>query len=353
LPGFLWRAIIILVRWPGWLGVGERRWRRSPDEDVQPPKTLWDFVQLLIVPVLLVVIALSFNASQASRDRRRAETARQDATLDAYFARMSELMLDDHLLTSKPGDDVRHVARTITLATIRRVDGMRKGEVIQFLTEAGLLTANIDQTSIPVVGLAGANLRGVDLTDAVIGPEGEQGDAKGVLLYGDFRGARFDGAWVSHVFFPDGADLRDASFKRGDLSHVGLDSADLRGASFADATLNSVNFSCSTLDGATFDDAHFYGGFFDLARLDDVRFVGAVFNKSGSDRLRLTTYFDGAEGRGVDFSHAENLSSLRVLDTDFTELRLDGVERPKGWGPNGPPVHAKPDFSGCPDVSQR
>jgi hypothetical protein len=32
-----------VVRWPAWTGVGERRWKKTSDEEVQPPKTLWDY----------------------------------------------------------------------------------------------------------------------------------------------------------------------------------------------------------------------------------------------------------------------------------------------------------------------
>ena len=31
----------------------ERRWTKKPDEEVQPSKTVWDFLQLLIVPAML------------------------------------------------------------------------------------------------------------------------------------------------------------------------------------------------------------------------------------------------------------------------------------------------------------
>jgi hypothetical protein len=110
------------MRWPAWLGVGERRWKKSPGEEVQPPKTLWDFLQLLIVPAILVVIALAFNASQASREQKRedrrvredralATETRRDANLDAYLTEMRDLILNRHLLTSRKGSAVQSVAR--------------------------------------------------------------------------------------------------------------------------------------------------------------------------------------------------------------------------------------------------
>ena len=123
--------------------------KKAPDEEVQPAKTLWDWLQLLIVPAILIGVTFAWSASQARSDNKRedqriaadraaAEVARQDATLQTYLDQMSGLMLDKNLLTSKEGDAVRAVARTVTLTTLRRLDGSRKGEVVRFLAEARL-----------------------------------------------------------------------------------------------------------------------------------------------------------------------------------------------------------------------
>ena len=100
------------MRWRDWLGVGERRWKKAPDEEVQPAKTLWDWLQLLIVPAILIAVTFAWSATQTRSDNRRedrriaadraaAEEARQDATLQSYLDQMSGLMLDKKLLTSK------------------------------------------------------------------------------------------------------------------------------------------------------------------------------------------------------------------------------------------------------------
>jgi type VI protein secretion system component VasK len=122
--------MIATVRWPSWLGVGERRWPKSPDEEVQPAKTLWDWLQLLVVPAILIGVTFAWGFMQTRSDNKRedrriaadraaAEEARQDATLQAYLDRMSDLMLR-HKLNSREGDAARAVARTVTLVTLRR-----------------------------------------------------------------------------------------------------------------------------------------------------------------------------------------------------------------------------------------
>src|SRR6186997_754935 len=143
------------MRWREWLGVRERRWKKAPDEEVQPAKTLWDWLQLLIVPAILVAVTFAWSATQTRSDNKRedrriaadnkrddrriaadraaAEEARRDATLQAYLDQMSGLMLDKKLLTSQRGDAVSAVARTVTLTALRRLDGQRKGQVVRFM----------------------------------------------------------------------------------------------------------------------------------------------------------------------------------------------------------------------------
>jgi uncharacterized protein YjbI with pentapeptide repeats len=100
------------------------------------------------------------------------------------------------------------VARTATLTAVRRLDGRRKGEVIRFLAEAGLLNYPIAEGDAdlhhPIVNLADADLHGANLANARL---------HNVTLDGDLRGARFDNANMERVSFA-GADLRGASFDR-------------------------------------------------------------------------------------------------------------------------------------------
>jgi hypothetical protein len=109
--------------WREWTGVGERRWKTAPDLHVEPAKTLWDWLQLLIVPAILIGVTFAWSSLQTrsdnareegriaadnrredrriAADRAAAEEGRRDATLQAYLDQMSRLMLDKKLLTSK------------------------------------------------------------------------------------------------------------------------------------------------------------------------------------------------------------------------------------------------------------
>jgi uncharacterized protein YjbI with pentapeptide repeats len=337
---------------PKWSGLPERRIPKAANEEVLPAKTVWDVLQLLIVPVLLVLIALYFNSQQTSRDRSRedrrtrqdralAEDAREDATLDAYIAKMSALMLDRGLLKARPGSAVRQVARTATLATVRRVSGSRKGEVLLFLYESGLLAVpTYYGERDPVIDLGGADLHGADLSKASINSFRRLGVVTfprraypGVALRGDLRGARFDDAHLQGTNFRD-ANLRGASFKRAVIYNTSFAGDDLRSASFERAyVLDDVRLNFARLDNAVFDDASISGSTtFYRSFLDHASFVHTTFERR-DPQGGPTTSFMCTEGKGVDFSRAVNLSSLDVRYAVFTDARLDGVKgRPDGWG---------------------
>jgi hypothetical protein len=68
-------------------------------------KTVWDFLQLLIVPLVLAVIGLWFATQQDARqqqfenqrsdaERKFADQRAQDEALQAYLDQMSQLLLD-------------------------------------------------------------------------------------------------------------------------------------------------------------------------------------------------------------------------------------------------------------------
>ena len=110
-------------------------------------KTLWDWLQLLIVPAILIGVTFAWSATQTRSDNRRedrriaadrtaAEEARQSATLRDYLGQMSGLMLDKKLLTSEASDPVRSVARTVTLTTLRRLNESRKAKSCASWAEA-------------------------------------------------------------------------------------------------------------------------------------------------------------------------------------------------------------------------
>lgn len=81
--------------------------------------TLWDWAELLIVPLVLAGGGLWFNQWQQDRDRKLATQRAQDEALQAYFDHISQLLTDRDrpLRRAQLGDGLSTVARARTLTT--------------------------------------------------------------------------------------------------------------------------------------------------------------------------------------------------------------------------------------------
>jgi hypothetical protein len=185
-------------------------------------KTLWDWLQLVAALAIPLAIAagttwfsyqqsqtsLQISGQQRQADLHAATDQQQETALQTYLDHMSDLLLTDKLRTSKEGDEVRQVARARTLTTLRRLDSKRKGALLQFLQEAGLIS----------VGKVVINLDGADLSSA------------------DLDGANLHGAKLSNNKLIQ-ADLSYANLSYANLSYADLSNADLNGATLIGAHL--------------------------------------------------------------------------------------------------------------------
>src|SRR5215216_2585173 len=164
-------------------------------------KTLWDWLQLLVVPAMLALVGFLLAEAQENIQQQAEESRAQDEALQAYLEVMGNLLLDEGLLSSEEDEEVRTLARARTLTILGRVDGARKRSVVQFLYESQL----IDKDK-PIVRLSGADLTDADLSGA------------------DLRVA----------------DLRVADLRRADLRRAVLFGADLSDAVLFDADLSDI-----------------------------------------------------------------------------------------------------------------
>ena len=215
-------------------------------------KTLWDWLQLLIVPLVLAVAALFFQQANTRTERQIAKERyeqdqqialekQQGDLLQAYLDRMSDLLLKEKLLPS-PSDEVRNVARVRTITVLTQLDSKRVGYVFSFLQEAGLMITQQDEN---VVNLHAANLRSVKWSQARL--------TKANLSAAILRSADLSGAWLT------GANLHNANLRNANLSGAILNLANLTTAWLTGANLHNANLSDVCLWGADLREADLSG----------------------------------------------------------------------------------------------
>jgi hypothetical protein len=184
--------------------------------------SLWDWINLLFAPVLVTVLPLVIRGQHREQHNGTDSVGsdQQEAALQAYLDRMSDLLLTQGLRESQPGNNVREVARAWTLTALQRVGKNRKGVVLQFLHEACLI-----YKGEVIIDLSGADLRWADLRHTKL----NRADLSGVNL--------------------SAADLSNSDLSEANLSGANLSEADLSGANLHGTDLNGANLREATYRG--------------------------------------------------------------------------------------------------------
>lgn len=276
-----------------------KRGPSAPNEDSRwgfRGMTVRNWLELLVVPLVLAGVGFWFAAQQDARqqrtEERRAELEReiedqraQHATLQAYLDQMGTLLLERDLRVSDEDSDVRRLARARTLVVLDALGSDRIDRVLRFLEETELSQAG-PEGQPPIISLKYAVLRDFELT-------GKQ------LL----RRADLTQAWLT------GADLSEAHLEGTDLSGAHLGGADLGGAYLQDAKLSGAYLYDTDLSGADLSGA-------DLSDAEG-RF------ESGAHMIR--TRLNGARLDGADLTNA------RVTEEQIREAgSLEGATMPNG-----------------------
>ncbi len=306
---------------PGGLGIEgaqtvkverDRNWRITKYSiDKSDGKTVWDWLQLVIVPASLAGFGLWFQQQQRRRDAEDKVELRENTAVKEFIQSMQPLLLDKRLKQSPVDAEVRGVARALTLATLSQMESKespaRKELVIRFLLDSGLNNESGNLFSLSRADLSGANLSMADLSGANLcmaklsganllfanlskadlrvanlsGSELLQANLSGANLgSAELREARLGGANLSGANLGS-ADLREAHLGGADLSEADLGSADLSMTFLSTANFSRANLSMADLSGANLSRADLSGVKLSLADLSRANLRNA--NLSGAD----------------------------------------------------------------------
>ena len=351
----------------------------------QPAKTLWDVMQLFIIPAVLAVIAFLFNRATSRKEReeaqrhyeqeqefaqKRAETEQEiaadnqrEAALQAYLDKMSELLLKEGLSKPETDEEVRNIARARTLTALRSLDPVRKGSLLRFLYETNLIhkdvgngiidlseadlsgavvsIINLIRSSQPgssrlsktwmsrddlLVDLRRANLSRTNLKEAKLyGVKLQEADLSGAYLSkADLSEARLCGAWLRETR------LRKTILQRADLSGADLRGAYLRLADLSEANLSGANLSEAILSEAILDKADLRGARLCRARLHQTRLRKTILQRADLSEADLSeSNLSGADLTGAILSEAI-LDKADLREAIYTPEQLDKVKSRNG-----------------------
>jgi arabinogalactan oligomer / maltooligosaccharide transport system substrate-binding protein len=270
-------------------------------------KTIWDVLPIPIAAALIAGVfglwQLYINTLQHHQDQLAALDQQRAAVLQTYIGNMQTLLFDK-LITSKPGDEIRQLARVQTLTTLRSLNADRNETVLRFLRDAGLIGMQD-----PVINLSNADLSGADLEDTTLG---------GIDLSGtDLNGADLNGADLN------GADLNGADLTGTTLSDAKLRDALLISATITGADLNDADLTGATLSGASLIDAHMDGAILTSARLNSAFLSGAELNDAHlSDADLIDADLTSSNLSGADLSDADLITAYGLSQPQLDSANL-------------------------------
>jgi uncharacterized protein YjbI with pentapeptide repeats len=276
---------------PGWMGVAD--------------KTLWDWMQLLIVPLLLAGGGFLLNSNaqlrhaelveeaQRERDEEAAIRRAQNEALRAYIDQMSRLIAEGHLIEGSEDSYFRRLAQASTLQTLVSMDMDRKRLLLTLIYELDLISKDDPIISLKNAALDTADLSEITLHDACL----EEADLRRANLMGanlkgsdltraDLRGANLNDTDLSNTVFAGAnllpydprapaewsvtkllsglADSSDVDISDDYLVPTNLGDANLSGADLSGAYLTGTKVApeqlaaCKSLEGATMPDGQKY-----------------------------------------------------------------------------------------------
>jgi hypothetical protein len=209
---FVFIICILLLAFSLWIRylvvVENYDWKKWPDW-ILFEKKLWDWMELLIIPVVLSLLVVLFNRSERKSDREAIEkqvtterdisTDRQhEEALQAYFDMMMELVVSDINKGIKTNKNIQSMARVRTLILLNQLDGKRKGYVLEFLNESKLI-----EVDNPVIDLYGADFSGMRLSETNIKNANLQGVKfrRAILNKVNFNNSSFHEANIYDAMF--------------------------------------------------------------------------------------------------------------------------------------------------------
>lgn len=275
-------------------------------------KTLWDWLELLIIPIGLAAVAYLFRRSELRSSRFMVLERSFDDALNSYLENMQGLLLTVDYISQEAEVTASRIATARTTVLLRTLDPSRKGIVLRFLYEAGLLSGNpsfvcllkadLMEIDFEYSVLREANLAGVNLESAKL----EKTDLSRANLSGSFaEHARFSSANLNDAIL-DYAILEKADFFMAKLTNTSLIKAKASKALFANAFMEKAILRDIDLTRSNLRKARMKGAYLSGAQMAHANLKHADLRDANLSEVNLMY----ANLKGADLSNADLTNAI-------------------------------------------
>lgn len=316
-----------------WVGVGPYIGPKiSDNREFQRSKTVWDWLEILVIPIVLGLGIWWLNKQERENEQDIAEKQRKEDRdiaekkqaeernlakdrqnhniLGTYFDRMTELLLTQRQFLSKEEYPARSIARTRTINVLHQFkeDVARRRQVLYFLNESRLCS--------PLPAEAGA--------------QGET-DSNGYAIFReiDLNGIDFCGDKLQNIDFAyanlSGASLEGTKFDNVEMVGVSLTGGKLQRSHFTGCTLIEARLDGARLDGAQFEDVNLTGANLRGSIMPRASFKNADLSVADLSNVALQeANLQGAILDGIDLNDSD-LSGAKLIGADIKHPKLVGT----------------------------
>jgi len=233
-------------------------------------KTLWDWLDLLLIPIALAIFAY-FSSKEIKKIELMVSIERtRDISLQSYIEKVTDYLSQGSLkimdtskneINNEVEDNLTHndaqqqakaieIRRLVTLltkTTLKMLDGERKGLVIQFLYDAKLITiSNIENK--PIISLKGADLSTIDFSSELVRISNK---LKKDFQHEEFHDIDLSETNLSRANFY-GVHFHNSNFNFANCVNANFQNAFIKSSSFLNAILDKADFSNSAFIDSKF-----------------------------------------------------------------------------------------------------
>lgn len=220
-----------------WTGFGEA----GVGDEFRAAKTLWDWMELAIIPVILAVGGSFLSATATRRARVEEINGSRETVVREYMGEVGRLMIEHDVrdLSSENDERAKRYMVALTLAVLQNLSVERNVQNVPFKVK-------VESGGRPASGAGGEFSREVprpvrDYSDEFV-------DLRKEILQFLHRMGLIEAE--DPIISLEGADLASANLSFVDLEGASLRGADLRGTALVNANLSGANFQRAKLSGA-------------------------------------------------------------------------------------------------------
>ncbi|MGK7882278.1 MAG: pentapeptide repeat-containing protein [Crocosphaera sp.] len=219
------------MKFPKWTGFQE--------------KTLWDWLELLLVPSMLAIGIALIEITEGRRQEENLNEQYKQQVLRDYLNEMNTLVFEKEKMNVLRKAELytpeREVLASRTLATLEILanDTDRKSQIVRFIGNSSLSRlisirrANLANSNLSYVDLSGADLRETDLSDS---------DLEGAnLKEANLCGVNLNNANLQDVNLTDAIYSETTLLLETTISQAQLESMKKRDSNSCDPTLEDIN----------------------------------------------------------------------------------------------------------------